>query len=128
MARALRPRGCIEGGGGTGVAATKGPIHIPPTAFVQRPASTRRSPRSRRSRRSFHRADAPGKAYLVSEGDTPIRPSPEQDALFKEIGEEDTVKVLKELDGKGLPATKVHTAMKAAADKYAKTSFSFWKA
>lgn len=33
-------------------------------------------------------ADAPGKAYLVSEGDTPIKPSPEQDALFKKIGAE----------------------------------------
>ena len=72
-------------------------------------------------------ADAPGKAYLVSEGDTPIKPSPEQDALFKKIGAEDSIKVLAELDGKGLPATKLHAAMKAAADKYAKTSFSFWK-
>lgn len=39
----------------------------------------------------------------------------------------DSIKVLAELDGKGLPATKLHAAMKAAADKYAKTSFSFWK-
>lgn len=73
-------------------------------------------------------ADAPGKAYLVSEGDTPIVLSKEQDALFKKIGAEDTSRVLAELDKKGLPATKVHAAMKAAADKYAKTSFSFWKA
>ena len=73
-------------------------------------------------------ADAPGKKYLVSEGDTPIALSKDQDALFKKIGAEDTAKVLAELDGKGLPATKVHAAMKAAADKYAKTSYSFWKA
>ena len=72
-------------------------------------------------------ADAPGKAYLVSEGDTPIVLSPEQDALFKKIGADDTKKVLAELDAKGLLATKVHTAMKAAADKYAKNSFTFWK-
>ncbi len=72
-------------------------------------------------------ADVPGKKYLVSEGGTPITLSPDQDALFKKIGAEDTAKVLVDLDAKGLPATKVHAAMKAAADKYAKTSFSFWK-
>ena len=38
-----------------------------------------------------------------------------------------SAKVLKELDGKGLPGSKVHAAMNAAAAKYAKTSFSFWK-
>ncbi len=73
-------------------------------------------------------ADAPGKKYLMSEGDTPIELSAEQNALFKKIGAEDTAKVLAELDAKGMPASKVHAAMKAAADKYAKTSFSFWKA
>jgi TRAP-type C4-dicarboxylate transport system substrate-binding protein len=73
-------------------------------------------------------ADAPGKKYLMSEGATPITLSPDQDVLFKKIGAEDTAKVLAELDAKGLGATKVHSAMKAAADKYAKTSFSFWKA
>jgi hypothetical protein len=36
--------------------------------------------------------------------------------------------VLKELDENGQPASNVHTAMKTAADKYAKNSFSFWKA
>ena len=73
-------------------------------------------------------ADAPGKKYLTSEGDMPIKLSAEQDALFKKIGAEDTAKVLAALGGKGLPASDVHTAMKAAADKYTKTSFSFWKA
>jgi TRAP-type C4-dicarboxylate transport system substrate-binding protein len=73
-------------------------------------------------------ADAPGKKYLMSEGDMPIKLSAEQDALFKKIGAEDTAKVLAALGGRGLPASEVHTAMKAAADKYAKTSFSFWKA
>lgn len=72
-------------------------------------------------------ADAPGKKYLVSEGDTPIELSQDQDALFKKIGADDTARVLAELDQKGMPATKMHTAMKTAADKYAKTSFSFWK-
>jgi TRAP-type transport system periplasmic protein len=72
-------------------------------------------------------ADAPGKKYLVSEGDTPIELAPDQDALFKKIGADDTARVLADLDRKGLPATKVYTAMSAAAAKYAKTSFSFWK-
>jgi hypothetical protein len=72
-------------------------------------------------------ADAPGKQYLVSEGDTPIVLSKEQDALFKKIGADDSAKVLKELDSKGMPASKVHAAMNVAAAKYAKTSFSFWK-
>jgi TRAP-type C4-dicarboxylate transport system substrate-binding protein len=73
-------------------------------------------------------ADAPGKAYLISEGGTAITLSPADDAQFKKIGAEDAAKVVAELDQKGLPASKVHAAMKAAADKYAKTSFSFWKA
>jgi TRAP-type C4-dicarboxylate transport system substrate-binding protein len=73
-------------------------------------------------------ADAPGKKYLVSEGDTPIELSKEQDALFKKIGAEDSARVLAELDKRGLPGTKVHSAMRAAADRAAKSSFSFWKA
>ncbi len=51
-------------------------------------------------------ADAPGKKYLTSEGDTPIKLSADQDALFKKIGAEDTAKVLAALGGKGLPAIK----------------------
>jgi TRAP-type C4-dicarboxylate transport system substrate-binding protein len=72
-------------------------------------------------------ADAPGKKYLVSEGATAITLSPEQDALFKKIGAEDTARVLADLDKSGKPASKVHAAMKAAAEKNTKTSFSFWK-
>jgi TRAP-type C4-dicarboxylate transport system substrate-binding protein len=73
-------------------------------------------------------ADAPGKKYLMENGATPITLSKEQDALFKKVGAEDTTKVLAELDQKGLPGSKTHAAMKAAADKAAKDSFSFWKA
>jgi TRAP-type C4-dicarboxylate transport system substrate-binding protein len=72
-------------------------------------------------------ADAPGKKYLVSEGDAPIELSNEQSALFKKIGAEDTARVIDELDKKGMPASKVHAAMTAAAAEYGKTSFSFWK-
>jgi TRAP-type C4-dicarboxylate transport system substrate-binding protein len=71
-------------------------------------------------------ADAPGKAYLASEGGTAIALSPEQDKEFKQIGAEDAAKVIAELDRKGLPASKVHAAMKAAAENYTKSSFSFW--
>jgi TRAP-type transport system periplasmic protein len=72
-------------------------------------------------------ADAPGKKYLIAHGGTPITLSKEQDALFKKIGAEDTRRVLKALDARGLPGTKVHAAMKAAAAKAARTSYSFWK-
>jgi TRAP-type C4-dicarboxylate transport system substrate-binding protein len=77
--------------------------------------------------RLWDSADAPGKKYLVSEGDTPIELTKDQDALFKKIGEEDTARVLADLDQKGMPASNVHAAMKAAAANFAKTSFSFWK-
>jgi len=73
-------------------------------------------------------ADAPGKQYLVSNGDTPITLSKDQDALFKKIGADDTASVLKAIDDRGLPGTKVHAAMQAAAETAAKTSFSFWNA
>ena len=73
-------------------------------------------------------ADAPGKKYLMDNGDTPITLSKDQDALFKKVGAEDTAKVLKELDDRGLPGTKVHAAMQAAAAIAGKTSFSFWNA
>jgi TRAP-type C4-dicarboxylate transport system substrate-binding protein len=73
-------------------------------------------------------ADAPGKQYLVSNGDTPIALSKDEDTLFKKIGAEDTARVLKTLDDRGLPAIKVHAAMVAAAASAAKTSFSFWNA
>ena len=85
-------------------------------------------PRAAEIGKLWDSADAPGKKYLVSEGDTPIVLSADQDALFKKIGAEDTAKVLVDLDQKGMPASKVHGAMTAAAAKYAKTSFSFWKA
>ncbi|HEY5380240.1 MAG TPA: TRAP transporter substrate-binding protein [Pseudolabrys sp.] len=73
-------------------------------------------------------ADAPGKKYLTSEGCTAIELTKEEDAHFKKVGAEDTARVLADLDKNKHPATKVHAAMKAAADKAAKTSFSFWKA
>lgn len=73
-------------------------------------------------------ADAPGKKYLVENGDTPIEPSKDEEASFKKIGAEDSARVLKQLDEKGSPASKVHAAMQVAAANAAKMSFSFWKA
>ena len=72
-------------------------------------------------------ADAPGKKYLVSEGDTPIPLSPEEDARFKKIGAEDSKHVLADLDAKGKPATKLYELMRELAAKHAKDSYSFWK-
>ncbi|HEX4411362.1 MAG TPA: TRAP transporter substrate-binding protein [Xanthobacteraceae bacterium] len=84
-------------------------------------------PRAAEIGRLWDSADAPGKKYLMSEGDKPIELSREQDALFKKIGAEDTARVISDLDQKGMPASKVHAAMAAASTKYAATSFSFWK-
>jgi hypothetical protein len=64
----------------------------------------------------------------MDNGDTPITLTKEQDTRFKEIGAKDTARVLKDLDDRGLPATKVHAAMQAAAATAAKSSFSFWNA
>lgn len=104
-----------------------------PTSFANLPPDLQKMieettrPRIEQVGKLWDSADAPGKKYLVSEGCTPIVLSPEQDALFKKIGADDSAKVLKELDAKGMPASKVHAAMKAAAEKYAKSSFTFWK-
>ena len=104
-----------------------------PSSFAKLPPDLQKliedttRPRVREIGKLWDSADAPGKKYLVSEGDTPIVLAPDQDALFKKIGAEDAAKVLAELDKKGLPASKVHAAMKAAAEKYAGSSFSFWK-
>jgi TRAP-type C4-dicarboxylate transport system substrate-binding protein len=99
--------------------------NLPPDLQKMIEETTR--PRIEQVGKLWDSADAPGKQYLVSEGDTPIVLSKEQDALFKKIGGDDSAKVLKELDSKGMPASKVHAAMTVAAAKYAKTSFSFWK-
>ena len=65
---------------------------------------------------------------LSTDGVGRVELTKDQDALFKKIGEEDTARVLADLDQKGMPASNVHAAMKAAAANFAKTSFSFWKA
>lgn len=105
-----------------------------PTSFANLPPDLQKliedttQPRLADIGKLWDSADAPGKKYLMDNGDTPIALSKEEDALFKKIGAEDTAKVLKALDDRGLPGTKVHDAMQAAAASAAKTSFSFWNA
>ncbi len=70
-------------------------------------------------------ADAPGKAYLQAEGDEVITLSPEEKAVFEQIGAEVTEKVVADLESQGLPAREVYELLRERADHYAKTSFSF---
>jgi TRAP-type C4-dicarboxylate transport system substrate-binding protein len=105
-----------------------------PTSFANLPPELQKliedttRPRIGEIGKLWDSADAPGKKYLIDNGDTPITLTKDQDALFKEIGAKDTARVLKELDDRGFAATKVHAAMEAAAANAAKSSFSFWNA
>ena len=70
-------------------------------------------------------ADAPGKAYLQAEGGEVIELTPEEMAVFRQIGEEVTDQVVADLAGQGLPAQEVYELMRELSDQYAETSFSF---
>ena len=70
--------------------------------------------------------DAIGKKALLDGGDQTIRLSKEEDARFRNIGEQVTEAKLKELEAKKLPARAVHKMMKALAEKHAKSSKNFW--
>ena len=70
--------------------------------------------------------DVPGKKAIMDGGGEAIKLSPAEDAKFRKIGAEVANAKVKELDGKGLPATAVYTMMKALAEKHAKTSKKFW--
>jgi TRAP-type C4-dicarboxylate transport system substrate-binding protein len=70
-------------------------------------------------------ADAPGKAYLQAEGGEVIELTPEEMAVFRQIGEEVTEKVVADLAGQGLPAQEVYELMRELSDQHAETSFSF---
>ena len=71
--------------------------------------------------------DAPGKKAILDGGGEAIRLSPAENDKFRKIGAELTEAKIKELETKGLPARAVYTAMKALAEKHAKTSKSFWE-
>lgn len=70
--------------------------------------------------------DVPGKQAIVDGGAQVIRLSPAEDAKFRRTGAQVTEAKLKELDGKGLPASATFRMMKALAQKHAKTSKNFW--
>ncbi len=70
--------------------------------------------------------DAPGKKALLDGGGEAIKLSLEEDAKFRKIGAEVAVAKVKELDGKGMPASAVYETMKSLADKHSKDSRNFW--
>ena len=71
--------------------------------------------------------DAPGKKYMVENGDTPLKLSPAEDAKFKQIGKQVAEAKIKDLEDKKLPASDVYKLMLQLAAKYEKDSYSFWK-
>jgi len=70
--------------------------------------------------------DAIGKKLLVDGGAEAIKVSAEENAKFRRIGAEVAEARVKELEGKGMPARAIYTAMKSLAEKHAKTSKNFW--
>jgi TRAP-type transport system periplasmic protein len=71
--------------------------------------------------------DAPGKKYMIDNGDTPIKLTAEENGQFKKIGQQVAEAKIKELEDKKLPARDVYKLMNELAAKYEKDSFSFWK-
>ena len=70
--------------------------------------------------------DVPGKKFIMDGGGEAIKLSPEENAKFRKIGAEVAAAKVKELDGKGLPASAVYDTMKSLSEKHAKTSKNFW--
>jgi len=70
--------------------------------------------------------DAIGKKLLVDGGAEAIKLSAAENARFRKIGAEVAEARVKELEGKGMPARAIYTAMQSLADKHAKTSKNFW--
>jgi TRAP-type C4-dicarboxylate transport system substrate-binding protein len=70
--------------------------------------------------------DVPGKKALMDGGGEAIKLSPAEDAKFRKAGADVAAAKVKELDGKGLPASGAFQMMKSLADKHAKDSKNFW--
>jgi TRAP-type transport system periplasmic protein len=70
--------------------------------------------------------DVPGKKALMDGGGEAIKLSKEEDAKFRKIGAQVDEAKIKELDGKGMPATAVYKSMKGLSEKHSKTSKNFW--
>ena len=71
--------------------------------------------------------DAPAKKIVMDAGAQVHTPSASDMATFRKIADGVSEAKLKELEGKGLPARKVHAMMKARSAQHAKTSRTFWK-
>jgi TRAP-type C4-dicarboxylate transport system substrate-binding protein len=76
--------------------------------------------------RAWDALDGIGKKLLVDGGAEAIRLSTAENAKFRKVGADVSAARVKELDGKGLPASAVFAMMKSLAEKHAKTSKSFW--
>ena len=76
--------------------------------------------------RAWDALDGIGKKLLIDGGAEAIRLSPAENARFRKIGAEVAEARVKELDGKGMPASAVYGMMKSLAEKHAKTSKNFW--
>jgi TRAP-type C4-dicarboxylate transport system substrate-binding protein len=70
--------------------------------------------------------DAPGKKALMDAGGEAIRLSAAENQKVRRIGAELADRRIKELEGKGLPASAVYRTMRALSEKHAKTSKNFW--
>jgi TRAP-type C4-dicarboxylate transport system substrate-binding protein len=70
--------------------------------------------------------DVPGKMAIMDGGGQAIRLAPEENTKFRKIGVEVAEAKVKELDGKGMPASAIYAMMKSLAEKHAKTSKDFW--
>jgi len=70
--------------------------------------------------------DVPGKKAIMDGGGEAITLTSEENAKFRKIGADVAAAKVKELDGKGLPASAVYALMKSLAEKHAKTSKTFW--
>src|SRR5215471_14745901 len=69
--------------------------------------------------------DVPGKKAIMDGGGEAITLTAEENAKFRKIGADVAAAKVKELDGKGLPASAVYALMKSLAEKHAKTSKTF---
>jgi len=70
--------------------------------------------------------DVPGKKALTDGGLEAHRLVPAEDAKFRKAGVDLNETKIKELDGKGLPASAVYKSMKDLAEKHSKSSKNFW--
>jgi TRAP-type transport system periplasmic protein len=70
--------------------------------------------------------DAPGKKLLMDGGAEAIRFSAAESAKVRKIGADLAERHIKDMDGKGLPASAVYRTMRELSEKHSKTSKNFW--